>query len=96
MIISHDMPTAQPLAPQIQTIVADKVASGSVLGLENVTEDMAHLSEAASLTSQASSTSDVRFDKVATVQAAIAGGTYNVPSTDVAQSLVDHMLGKKS
>jgi flagellar biosynthesis anti-sigma factor FlgM len=43
---------------------------------------------------QAMSASDVRTDKVASLQAAIANGSYNVSSQDVAQKLVDSMLGK--
>jgi negative regulator of flagellin synthesis FlgM len=41
----------------------------------------------------AMNTSDVRADKVATLQAAIASGTYNVSSQDVAQKLISSMLG---
>lgn len=37
--------------------------------------------------------SDVRADKVATLQSAIAAGTYNVSSSDVADSLIKHLLG---
>lgn len=96
MNISHEMSTAQPLAPQIQAAITKKVADVSVQGLESSTDDQAHLSGAAALASQASSVSDVRQEKVAAVQAAIANGTYNVPQSDVAQSLMDHMLGKKA
>jgi anti-sigma28 factor (negative regulator of flagellin synthesis) len=35
----------------------------------------------------------VRTDKVAGVQAAIAAGTYNVPTSAVASKMVDAMLG---
>jgi flagellar biosynthesis anti-sigma factor FlgM len=37
--------------------------------------------------------SDVRMDKVTQLQAAIAGGTYNVSSADVTNKLIDSMLG---
>jgi negative regulator of flagellin synthesis FlgM len=43
---------------------------------------------------QAMGTSDVRSDKVASLQAAIATGTYNVSSSDVADKLIDSMLGR--
>ena len=36
--------------------------------------------------------SDVRTEKVAQLQAAIASGTYNVSSSDVADSLIQSML----
>jgi anti-sigma28 factor (negative regulator of flagellin synthesis) len=35
----------------------------------------------------------VRADKVASVQAAIAAGTYNVPASAVASKVIDSMLG---
>jgi anti-sigma28 factor (negative regulator of flagellin synthesis) len=34
----------------------------------------------------------VRMDKVAAIQAALASGTYSVPSSAVASSMVDSML----
>lgn len=96
MNISHEMSTAQPPAPQIQAAVAKRVADGSVLDLDSAAEDQAHLSGSASLASQAASVPDVRQEKVAAVQVALESGTYNVPSSDVAQSLIDQMLGKKA
>ena len=43
---------------------------------------------------QAMGTSDVRTDKVASLQAAIANGNYNVSSADVADKLIGSMLDK--
>jgi hypothetical protein len=40
--------------------------------------------------------SDVRMDKVASIQAALASGTYNVPASAVASKMVDSMMGVKS
>lgn len=56
--------------------------------------DQATLSTAASLAAAAAPDSDVRMDKVAEVQKALADGTYNVPATEVAGKMIDHMLGK--
>jgi negative regulator of flagellin synthesis FlgM len=36
---------------------------------------------------------EVRMDKVASIQAALAAGTYNVPAAAVASRVVDSMLG---
>lgn len=54
--------------------------------------DQATLSEAASQVSQAVAGEGVRADKVAMVQAALAAGTYDVPSSAVASKVVDAML----
>jgi len=54
--------------------------------------DQATLSSAGSEVSQTVSGSDVRTEKVAAVQAAIAAGTYQVPTSAVASKVVDAML----
>lgn len=55
--------------------------------------DLASVSAAAgSLAS--SDTSDVRMDKVAPIQAALAAGTYSVSASAVAGKLVSSMLGE--
>jgi negative regulator of flagellin synthesis FlgM len=53
--------------------------------------DEAHLSPAASLVAQAAVLPDVRMDKVASVQAALADGSYQVSSSNVAARLIDQM-----
>lgn len=62
-------------------------------GANALSSDSATLSSAGSEVSLTSSGSDVRMDKVAAVQAALAAGTYNVPASAVASRLVDAMLG---
>ncbi|HZB87915.1 MAG TPA: flagellar biosynthesis anti-sigma factor FlgM [Terracidiphilus sp.] len=54
--------------------------------------DQATLSSAGATVSQSSSSSDVRLDKVASIQAALTAGTYNVPASAVAGKLVDALL----
>lgn len=62
-------------------------------GSQEVAADHAHLSSAATLaTTSANEASDVRMDKVAAVQRALAASTYQVSSTDVAASLMTQML----
>ena len=65
---------------------AASVASGS-------SADSAKLSAAGGLASQATDTSDVRMDRVSALQQAIAGGTYSVSASDVADKMVESMLG---
>jgi negative regulator of flagellin synthesis FlgM len=55
--------------------------------------DHATLSSAGSEVSSALTDPSVRMDKVASVQAALAAGTYSVPASAVASKLVDSMLG---
>lgn len=57
--------------------------------------DEAHLSSAAKMATQTGALPDVRAEKVAGVQAALAAGTYNVSSSEVAGKLIDHMLGNR-
>jgi negative regulator of flagellin synthesis FlgM len=71
-----------------QTRNGTAAASESSLG-----RDRATLSSAGNEVSQASGDSGVRADKVASIQAALAAGTYNVPATAVASKVVDSMLG---
>jgi len=78
---------AAPAATQ-QAKSSSSAASGSALG-----RDRATFSSAGSEVSLTASESDVRTDKVAAVQAALAAGTYNVPASAVASKVVDAMLG---
>ena len=54
--------------------------------------DRATFSSAASEVSQGASADNVRADKVASVQAALAAGTYNVTASAVASKVIDSML----
>jgi negative regulator of flagellin synthesis FlgM len=54
--------------------------------------DQTVVSTAGGAMSQAMETSDVRTDKVASLQVSIANGTYNVSSADVADKLISSML----
>ena len=55
--------------------------------------DRATVSFAGAEVSQSVARDGVRADKVAAVQAALAAGTYNVPSIAVAKKVVDAILG---
>jgi negative regulator of flagellin synthesis FlgM len=80
------VPSTAPAAPQ-QT-KSGAAAGGSALG-----SDRATFSSAGSEVSLTAADSDVRMDKVAGIQAALAAGTYNVPPSAVASKVVDGMLG---
>jgi flagellar biosynthesis anti-sigma factor FlgM len=57
--------------------------------------DQATLSSAGSEVSLTAGEDGVRADKVSSVQAALAAGTYNVPASAVASKIVDAMLGSQ-
>ena len=77
-----------PVSPvQSQPVTVPPVSSGAI-------EDRAEVSTAASLAHQTMAIPDVRMEKVAAVQQAIASGTYQVSAEDVADKLVRQMLGE--
>lgn len=53
--------------------------------------DEAHLSTASHLVSQALALPDVRTEKIASIQSALASGSYQVSSSDLAAKLIDQM-----
>jgi negative regulator of flagellin synthesis FlgM len=67
--------------------------SGSTTGGSALISDQATFSGAGSEVSQTADDTEVRMDKVAAIQAALAAGTYNVSASDVASKVVDSMLG---
>lgn len=66
--------------------------NGAQAGASGLTGDSATLSSAGSEVSLESAGDGVRMDKVTAVQAALAAGTYSVPSSAVAAKVVDAML----
>lgn len=77
-----------PPAPATSGAKSGTSAGTSVLG-----SDRATLSSAGSEVLLTAGEDGVRMDKVSAVQAAIAAGTYDVPSAAVAAKVVDAMLG---
>jgi len=66
--------------------------SSSASGASALGSDRATFSSAGSEASLAAVEPGVRTDKVASIQAALAAGTYNVQSSAVASRVVDAML----
>ncbi len=69
------------------------VKRGSSPGTASFAGDRATLSSAGAEALQAAGESDARMEKVAAVRAALAAGTYLVPASDVAEKMIDSMLG---
>ena len=95
MTVNNNLQGLQQLFSS-QEVTKPQGGSGSVgeAAQPQAGADQATLSSAASLAAAAAPDSDVRMDKVAAVQQALAAGTYNVPASDVAGKMIDQMLGK--
>lgn len=89
--ISNLTPAENQPVSSVSAIQNNAPASGSA-----PTADRATVSAAGTGISQSSGGSDVRPEKVAAVQQALANGTYNIPAEAVASSVVNSMLGKTS
>jgi negative regulator of flagellin synthesis FlgM len=71
---------------------APQPRSSGATGGTGLGSDQATFSSAGSEVSLTGAEPGVRTDKVASVQAALAAGTYNVPPSAVASKVVDSML----
>ena len=69
--------------------------TGQKAGEASEAADTASLTSAAVALSESAGASDVRIDKVASMQAALASGDYQINSTDVAAKLIEHMQANK-
>lgn len=84
--------TATARAQQVPA--AESQAKESAAAATNVAPaDHAELSSAGGLISKALEGSDVRTGKVEALQQAIASGSYHVSSSDVADKLIQSLLG---
>jgi negative regulator of flagellin synthesis FlgM len=91
--LSNSVTPASAAAPagkeqQVKTNVA---TSHTVVKI-NHPVDQAVISSTSNLITQALGGSDVRLEKIRPLQAAIAEGSYNVSSSDVADSLISSAL----
>ncbi len=95
MNVNNDLQGMQQLFSSQEVSKAPSSATQAASAQEPVIgSDEATLSSAASYAAQAAPDSDVRMDKVDQVKQALAAGTYNVPSTEVASKMIEQMLGK--
>jgi anti-sigma28 factor (negative regulator of flagellin synthesis) len=98
MNVSNTISSKMDNLPQIQPAaeVSLPLTSGSAVSSAGNTAhgvvDTAQLSAAASLAAQSAPDSDVRLDKVASIQGALQAGTYSVPASAVAQKVIGALL----
>jgi negative regulator of flagellin synthesis FlgM len=85
------------LGTQVATPAAtQQVKGGTAATTSALGGDQATVSSAGNGVSQMAGDSDVRTDKVSTVQAALATGSYDVSASLVATKVVDSMLDEQS
>jgi len=77
---------------EAQQVVSAKTKESSAAAPRGTQADEARLSSTGGLIAQALGGSDVRADKVAALQQAIANGSYNVSSSDVADKMIQSLL----
>jgi negative regulator of flagellin synthesis FlgM len=82
--------------PQATPATTTQPRSGSTTGGSALSNDQATFSSAGSEVSQTAGDTGVRMDKVASIQAMLAAGTYNVSAGAIASKVVDSMLGSQA
>lgn len=82
---------SQVLSPQPAPVTATG-KGGSAGAPASSQTDTAQVSAVATQVAQSASASDIRLDKVASIQAALQAGTYQVPASAVAQSVIGALL----
>lgn len=82
---------SQILSPQ-SAPAATAGKSGNAAPAPNSKTDTAQVSSVAAQVAQSASGSDVRLDKVASIQASLQAGTYQVPASAVAKSVIGALL----
>lgn len=93
MNVNNNLQGLQQLFSSDPVARAENAGGGSAAVAEvGGGSDQATLSSAASAAAQTAPDADVRMDKVAQVQQAVAAGTYQVPSSAVAEKMIGQML----
>ncbi|HWE87541.1 MAG TPA: flagellar biosynthesis anti-sigma factor FlgM [Terracidiphilus sp.] len=80
------------VTPAAQTGAQPVRGGGASKETAAAASDRATLSSAGSEVAQSAADGGVRMDKVASIQAALASGTYNIPASAVASRMVDAMM----
>jgi negative regulator of flagellin synthesis FlgM len=85
--------TSPVATPELKSSESAGVANEKTSSVNVEYSDQTSLSSAGGLVAQALEGSDTRSEKVASLQQAISSGTYNVPSSDVADKIIQSLLG---
>jgi negative regulator of flagellin synthesis FlgM len=90
--LQHALSLAASTSTKPVADAATSETNGSASAQASVQVDQANLSSTGGIMAQALDGSDARPAKVAALQQAIASGSYNVPSSDVAEKVIDSLL----
>jgi negative regulator of flagellin synthesis FlgM len=86
--------TPSEVRPAAEVSTSESVSKASAGSIANVGHvDQTNLSSTGGLVAQALEISDTRSAKVASLQQAIASGNYSVSSSDVADKIIQSLLG---
>lgn len=87
--------TPSEAKPAVQISASGSIAGEGATSVLDVQQgDRANLSSTGGLVGEALASSDVRVAKVAALQQAIADGNYNVSSSDVADKIIQSLMGE--
>jgi negative regulator of flagellin synthesis FlgM len=84
-------PATAAIPASARAAATTRAATPASQAIESIASDSAKVSLAGAMLSQASTGSDVRFDKVAALQQSIEAGTYGVTSANVAGKLIESL-----
>lgn len=93
MNVRNDIENLSQILPSQTAPVSPPAKSGNSQPTAGSHTDTAQLSAVGTQAAQSSEVPEVRLDKVASIQAALQAGTYQVPAADVAQKVIESMLG---
>jgi len=96
MNVRNGIDQVNSIFPSPPKQVVKSAAGPGAVPPEAVGSDQAKLSIAAGHVASSASESDVRMDKVASIQSALQAGTYQVPSEKVAEKVISAMLNTES
>lgn len=100
MTLPIDLNLSSPIDSAASTTASDRAnattasAGAGAPGSEQLPGDTASFSDISGLVAKAMSQPEVRMDKVESIQAQIAAGTYEVSPSKVADAMITSVLGK--
>ena len=92
MNVRNGIENLNQIFPSQATATPNTARSNNTPQSEGLRDDTARLSAVATQATQSGPVSEVRLDKVASIQSALEAGTYHVSAADVAKKVMHSML----